>query len=196
MNESSGELRMREGEATLRLAYTATNLTPFPFPFLWSAHPILAVEPGNRLVVPLRDMTVYSSVDDRWGRLGTPQSFPRLVDKDERARDVSTLPEPGADMAVKLFGRSPVQGFVAVQDPDRRCELRMQFDPAEITHLGLWLNFGGWAGAPGARPYYNLGLEPCIGAQDDLAVAYHHFKEHGTLPPNGRQTWQLDLVMR
>jgi hypothetical protein len=149
-----------------------------------------------RLLVPLRDMTVYSSIDDRFGRLGTPQAFPRLVDKDEKARDVSTLPEPGAAIAVKLFGKSPVQGFVAVQDPAKRSELRMQFDPNEITHVGLWLNFGGWSGVPGAPPYYNLALEPCIGAQDDLAIAHNNFRETGTLPPGGRKSWQLDLVLR
>lgn len=189
-------IHMVEGEPGLKLSYSAINLTPFPFPFLWSAHPILAVEPGMNLIVPTRDMTVYASVDDRYGRLGTPQVWPRLVDKDEKARDLSTLPEPGAGIAVKLFGKSPIQGFVAVQDPERRAELRMQFDPTEITHLGLWLNFGGWSGVPGAPPYYNLGLEPCIGAQDDLAVAYHQFKDVGTLPPNGRRNWQLDLIVR
>lgn len=189
-------LIMHEGEAGVRLAYTVTNHTGFAFPFLWSAHPILAVEPGMRLLVPTRDMTVYSSVEDRWGRLGTPQAFPRLVDKDDRARDVSTLPEPGIGMAVKLFGKSPVQGFVAVQDPAKRSELRMQFDPNEITHIGLWLNFGGWSGVPGAPPYYNMGLEPCIGAQDDLAIAHHQYRETGTLPPHGRKSWQLDLIVR
>lgn len=189
-------IHMVAGESALKLSYSATNLTPFPFPFLWSAHPIFAVEPGMKLVVPMRDVTVYSSVDDRHGRLGQAQTWPRLVDKDGRAKDVSTLPEPESGFAVKLYGKSPVQGFVAIQDPDRRCELRMQFDPAEITHVGLWLNFGGWSGVPGAPPYYNVGLEPCIGAQDDLAVAHNHYKETGTLPPNGRRTWQLDLIMR
>lgn len=189
-------LHMVKGESGLKLFYSATNLTPFPFPFLWSAHPLLAVEPGMTLVVPTRDMTVYSSVDDRFGRLGTPQAFPRLVDKDELVRDVSTMPEPGAGFALKLFGKSPQQGFVAVQDPSTRSELRMQFDPTEITHMGLWLNFGGWSGVSGAPSYYNIALEPCIGAQDDLSVAYHHYKDTGVLPPNGRRTWQLDLVLR
>jgi galactose mutarotase-like enzyme len=189
-------MRMSEGEPALRLSYNVTNFAPFPFPFLWSAHPILAVEPGMKLVVPLRDLTVYSSVDDRFGRLGTPQVFPRLVDKDGRGHDVSTLPDPQAAFAVKLFGKSPIQGFVAVQDPDRHSELRMQFDPEEVTHVGLWMNFGGWSGVPGAPAYYNLGLEPCIGAQDDLAIAHHQYKETGVLPPMGRKTWQLDLIMR
>jgi galactose mutarotase-like enzyme len=188
---------MHRGEPGLRLAYAVTNPSPFPFPFLWSSHPIINVAPGMKLVVPQREMTVYSSVGDRFGPLGTPQhSFPVLTDKDGLTRDVSTMPEPGAGIALKLWGKSPALGYVAVQDPETRSELRMQFDPAEITHIGLWMNFGGWSGAPGAPSYYNIALEPCIGAQDDLYVSHQHLRDAGVLPAHGRQTWQLDLIVR
>ena len=126
----------------------------------------------------------------------SPAASPSLPPSPAQGFEKTGLGERVATLFVKLFGKSPIQGFVAVQDPERRAELRMHFDPTEITHLGLWLNFGGWSGVPGAPPYYNLGLEPCIGAQDDLAVAYHQFKDVGTLPPNGRRNWQLDLIVR
>lgn len=189
-------LFVAEGEARIRLAYTLTNLTPMEFPFIWSAHPVFHVTPGTRLVAPMREMTVYSSQKDRFGRLGATVQWPELTDREGRSYDFSTLPEPEADLALKVYGKAPSQGYVALVDPVLGAELRLQFDPEEITHMAMWLNFGGWAGAPGAQPYYNLALEPCIGAQDDLAVAVKQLKEHGTLPPNGRRTWQLDVILR
>jgi hypothetical protein len=189
-------LTMEAGEGGLRLAYSVTNLTGFAFPFLWSAHPIFAATPGMKIVAPLRDLTVYSSADKQFGALGRPVTWPLVTDVDGRAWDLAALPDPSANLAVKLYGRSPVQGYVALQDIVQGAELRMQFDPADVTHLGLWLNYGGWSGATNAPPYFNLGIEPCIGAQDDLALAVRHFEEYGELPPNGRQAWQVDLLLR
>ena len=85
---------------------------------------------------------------------------------------------------------------MALQDIVGGAELRLQFDPSEVTHMGLWLNYGGWSGVPGAAPYYNVAIEPAIGAQDDLALAVKHYNEYGELPPHGRQAWQVDLLLR
>ncbi len=41
---------------------------------------------------------------------------------------------------------------------------------AEVPQVGVWINCRGWA-PPGRKPYYNLALEPCIGAPDRLDVA-------------------------
>ena len=187
---------MTGGEAALKLIYAATNFAPMPFPFLWSAHPVFQVNPGMKLIAPVKDMTVYSSVGDRFGTLGAKQAWPELVETDGRRWDMSKLPETDAGIALKLYGQAPSLGYVALQDLVLGAELRMHFDPTEVTHLGLWLNFGGWAGAPGAQPYYNLAIEPCIGAQDDLAIAHRHYRDAGVLPPCGRRTWQLDITMR
>lgn len=189
-------LLMDAGEPGFRLAYSVTNFTSFPFPFIWSAHPIIAATPGMKIVAPVREMTVYSSVGQRFGTLGRTVSWPLATDMEGRQVDLAALPDLSAGIALKLYGRSPKQGYVAVQDIVQGAELRMQFDPEEVTHLGLWLNYGGWSGAPGAPPYYNLGLEPCIGAQDDLALSVKHFQDAGLLGPQARQAWQVDVILR
>jgi hypothetical protein len=189
-------LLMDQGESGLRLAYSVANLSPFKFPFIWCAHPLFAATPGMKIVAPLRDLTVYSSKDMRFGALGRVVTWPLVSDVEGRTWDLGALPDANADMAVKLYGRSPTQGYVALQDIVQGGELRLQFDPSEVTHMGLWLNYGGWSGAPGAPAYYNVGIEPAIGAQDDLALAVKHYDDHGELPPNGRQAWQVDLLLR
>lgn len=182
------DAELAAGEAALHLSYRVSNRAPFPFPFIWSSHPLLDIKPGMRLLVPEgTPFRLYGASDPSFGSLGTPITWPDLA-----GRDLSRLPEEGAGFAVKLFGEAPACGWVGLHDPDTATTLRMEFDPQAITNLGLWLNMGGWA-PNGQAPYYNLGLEPCIGAGDDLAIAYHHFRSVGTIPPKGTRTWRLTL---
>jgi hypothetical protein len=60
--------------------------------------------------------------------------------------------------------------------------------------LGIWLNLGAWAGDGGA-PYYNLGLEPCIGAQDSLADAVTQYRLFETLHPGAERKWWLEVEL-
>lgn len=189
-------MHMEAGEPGIRLAYSATNLTPHAMPFIWSSHPAIAVLPGMKIQTPMREMTVYSSVDERFGVLGRPVTWPQVADRDGRVLDLSNCPDPSFAVALKLYGKSPAQGYVAIQDIVLGAELRMQFDPTEVTHLGMWLNYGGWSGVANAPAYYNVAIEPCIGAQDDLAIAMRNFGEYAELPPLGRQAWQVDLILR
>lgn len=156
----------------LVITYNLFNPTPFPFPFLWSAHPLIAVKPGMRLLVPGNpDMTQFGT--------------------GARVQPPAILPDPAERLAVKCFGRSPSEGWVAVRDGTS--ELRITFDPEEVPHLGLWINAGGWSGVPGAPPYYNLGLEPCIGASDDLADAIDKQRPYGLLKPGEYLEWSLHV---
>jgi hypothetical protein len=188
-------LRLRQGVAALSLAYVATNLSPHPFPFIWSCHPVFQITPGMKLVVPLGEMRVYGAPGDRFGPLGREVAWPLAVDAEGRTWDLSVVPDGTAGMAVKLWSRAPESGVVGLRDDVAGGDLRFRFDPAEVTHLGLWLNYGGWSGVPGAAPYFNLAIEPCIGAQDDLALAVSRFGEHGMLPPLGRRAWRLDVEL-
>src|SRR5204862_453084 len=81
-----------------------------------------------------------------------------------------SAPWAGAAVPVKLWS-APLaegQGWATVQASDGA--LHMRWDPALLPQVGFWLNLGAWSGDGGA-PYYNLGLEPCLGAQDSLAEA-------------------------
>ena len=44
-------------------------------------------------------------------------------------------------------------------------------------------------------PYFNLGLEPCIGAQDSLAEAVTARNLFEILPPRGSRTWWLEVEL-
>ena len=73
-------------------------------------------------------------------------------------------------------------------------ELQMRWDVALLPQVAAWMNFGAWA-ADGGSPYYNLGLEPCIGAQDSLAEAVIDHNLFTTLPPLALKTWRLEIEL-
>jgi hypothetical protein len=64
--------------------------------------------------------------------------------------------------------------------------------PAAVPQVGLWINCRGWAPS-GRAPYYNLGLEPCIGAPDSLADAMEGWGLAQTLAPGQERAWQVEV---
>ena len=77
-----------------------------------------------------------------------------------------TFPD-GGGWAVKLFGDVGPQGRMMLTDPRRGERIEFSVDPGSGAQVGIWINCRGWA-PPGRTPYYNLALEPCIGAPDRL----------------------------
>jgi galactose mutarotase-like enzyme len=174
------------GDGRVRLDYRASNLTGFPMPFLWSSHALFALRDGMRVELPATAMRVYAApafAAHHGDVVPWPEALP--------GRDLSVA-DRRAGIVTKLFTRAR-ESWAAVADPADGARFRFDFDPARVTHVGLWINYGGWAGAPGAAPYFNLALEPCIGAADTLDVAVDHWREHGTLAPHGELAWWLEV---
>ncbi|RPH58688.1 MAG: hypothetical protein EHM81_09555 [Chloroflexi bacterium] len=104
------------------------------------------------------------------------------------------LPARDAGRAIKIWS-DPLpadEGWAALCAHDG--ELRMRWDAALLPQVAVWMNLGAWAGTEGA-PYFNLGLEPCIGAQDSLADAVTQYNLFASLPPHGSQAWWLEIEL-
>jgi galactose mutarotase-like enzyme len=187
-----------ENEKTVSLKYSVENLSDHDMPFIWSSHPIFAIEPGMKLSFPPQEMTVYSSIGDRFGKLGDKHTWPEITEvgvESNKKYDLSVLPDLDAGYAVKLYGTAPASGEVSLAAPLSGDKLTFSFDTNQITHLGLWLNFNGWSGLGNGTTYYNLGIEPAIGAQDDLALAYKRFGEYGKVQAKQTISWNLDVTL-
>jgi len=105
-----------------------------------------------------------------------------------------TLPETTAERAIKIWS-DPLpegEGWALLRAQDG--ELRMHWDVALLPQVAAWMNFGAWA-ADGGTPYFNLGLEPCIGAQDSLADAVIQHKLFATIQPHGTKNWWLEIEL-
>jgi hypothetical protein len=192
-------LTLRGDAATIHLSYGLTNLSPFDFPFLWSIHPLLKSEAGMQLILPagVERIRVDFSSDDWLGQMGTLHTWPRTQGDREEVVDLSWLPLVEAKRAVKFF-TLPLTGDEQVETGlvDARGErsFRFRFSPSEVTHVGIWMNCGGWTPL-GGDPYYNLGLEPCLGGADLLSIAANQWRDAAILAGRATRRWSLDLIL-
>ncbi len=169
-------LTLSAGAARLRCDYLATNLAAAPMPVIWSAHPLLAIEPGMAVRLPA-GARLHQNV-------ALPLGQPPL--------SLDPLPGPEAAAALKVWSDPLDEGWAALVARDGA--LTMRWDTALLPQVAVWANLGAWAGDGGA-PYYNLGLEPCIGAQDSLADAVSVHQLFATLPPHGALSWWLEVEL-
>lgn len=177
----------------LRFDYTLTGAAAGAIPFLWCAHPLLALEPG---------MTLRLAAGSRWrcaGGVGVPAdvdfAWPAIpgvsgAEADGRFRipDSATAP-----FAAKLFSGPTEVAGVALETSAGDEALRFSWEVSEIPHLALWLNAGAWSGTGGA-PYWNLGLEPTTSPCDSLAEAVRAGLER-RLHPGATLRWSLSLEL-
>lgn len=175
----------------LRADYRMTNLGDKPVPYLWCAHPLVALEPGMTIELlagtPMRidgGVGVLAGAQFVWPQ---PPGLPNL----SRVPDPAT---PGfAPFAAKLFTAKDAVGEVAIGAPDGREKLRLQWDASDAPYLGLWLNCRCWSGC-GSAPYFNLGVEPATAPFDDLGAAMREGSGR-YLAPGEIRSWSLAVVV-
>lgn len=174
--------------ARLRFDYAVHNTSDHQMPVIWAAHPLMAIEPGMRLLVPDGARFNATAVFPQ-GALRSRRglSFPLQVGE----MDLSVLPK-ACGVALKLWSDRLDDGWATLQANDG--EFRLRWNAGEYTQLALWLNLGAGSGVPG-EPYYNLGLEPCIGAQDAVDTAVENENLFLNLSPHGEWRWWLEVEL-
>jgi galactose mutarotase-like enzyme len=187
--EFQREVTLSPEEPVVRLRYRLRHTGADSFPWIWSAHPLLNVQPGSILVLPTVSQVKLDAVHGR-GDLsrGDTVSWAGGIGG-EQTRFV--FPERG-DWAVKAFGDVGHSGRMVLTDPREGEQLEILVPPGEVPQVGLWINCNGWA-PPGRKPYYNLGLEPCIGAPDRLEDAVRDWGTAQLLRPGEERTWGLEV---
>lgn len=182
------ERRLRLDGRGLQAGYAVTNLTEYPFPCLWAMHPLFSTRGGMQVVVPGLERVRVEYARGAPGKDGflAECAWP----SSEGSEDLSLLAERSSGRALKLY--SIPAGRVdraALFDPQDGGWLAVRFDPATVTHLGLWLNQGGW---PEQDGLHHAALEPCTGGSDDLALAVR-LGEATTVGPYGTLSWEVDI---
>lgn len=167
------------------LTYKVTNNGPAPFPYLWSSHPLLRVEPGDRLELPseVRTVTVEWSAGDRLaGQLPWTAELAQL----------GPLERGWAD---KLFTSALQEGWCRVVYSDGG-SLTYSFPTDQVPYLGLWICQGGWPTDQGRKRHYTVALEPCTGPLDRLDQAVERGCGARKLEPGQRVGWKMSLKVR
>ena len=160
-----------------------------PFPWIWSCHPLLNVQPGSVLMLPGVTQAKVAAVHGRsdW-QVNEVISWPSALGANQGG---FTFPKAGG-WAAKLFSDVGPDGRMTLLDPRRGERLELAVRRDEVPQVGLWINCRGWAPA-GFTPYYNLALEPCIGAPDRLDVAVADWKTARWLGAGEERQWSLDV---
>jgi galactose mutarotase-like enzyme len=183
------DITIAPDEPVLRLDYRLRHVGDTAFPWIWSAHPLLNVQPGSLLDLPTLRQVRLDAVHGRSDLVRNDiVSWPAGIGGEAgRFR----FPEDGG-WAVKCFGDVGESGRMTLTDPRREERLTIQVNHTSVPQVGLWINSRGWAPL-GRTPYYNLALEPCIGAPDSLADAVEEWGLARTLAPGEERSWQLEL---
>jgi hypothetical protein len=188
-------ITLTAGSARLRCDYRVESLADAPMHVIWCAHPLLAVEPGMALELPAEasfNCWAGHPTDLLAQARGLP--FPPPAQLAGMPINLSVLPPVESGVALKVWS-DPLPadaGHAAVLAADGA--LRMRWDVALLPQVAMWMNLGAF-GFDGGEPYYNLGLEPCIGAQDSLALAVTDEKLSALLLPRASRAWWLEIEL-
>lgn len=174
----------------IHVGYNLHNQSSEPVDYIWSAHPLFAVEPGDRILLPdsITEVTVEGSARERLGRSGTVQWWPMAMLKDGIAADLSLAGEVTDGIGDKLFAAASKEGWCAIERKrlQRRAELRF-----ESPCLGLWICYGGWPEGAANRQQC-VALEPCTAIGDSLATAMKEGRSR-RLGPGAEDHWGVEL---
>lgn len=175
----------------LQLLYSLTNLGAWRVPWSWSAHPLFAVDPGDRVVLSnqIKTVRLEGSAGNRLGVSGASLSWPR-----NNGTDFTRVSNSDAAIGDKLFAGplgSTEQGSCILERPQAGLRLTVRFDPLLTPYLGLWLCYGGWPSEPGPKQFC-VAPEPCTAPVDSLAKT-------GTwsrwLDPGETVNWPMELTI-
>lgn len=183
----------------LQLLYSLVNLGAYRVPWSWCAHPLFAVDPGDRIVLPssIQKVQIEGSGDNRLGRNGDTIPWPLAPTHTGSQADLSLALSADSAVGDKLFA-GPFDSHPAPTDSGAWASLEraaiglrltVRFEPSLTPYLGLWLCYGGWPHAPGAKQMC-VALEPATAPTDSLAKTGPWSR---TLEPGESFTWPMEL---
>jgi hypothetical protein len=174
----------------LRMAFTAENPTPFPMPYLWSAHAMFQPEEGGRIVLPeeCTQATVIRSHSGRLGKYGDHVAWPHVIDGRGKHHDLSIVrTRETDDVEAYIFARPLTHGKCALTWPSIKRTVALTFPVGEVPFLTILVGEG-----LKSDPRFFVLLEPCSApfGRLDGAEAY---TSNTKLPSNGSRQWHLDF---
>lgn len=173
-------------DGQVRFDYRLENLDDQPQEYLWALHPMMTIEPGDRILLPetCRQIRTDACLGGcPLGSCGDVWDWPRPT----ADIDLSRLDLGGDGCAVKLYTEPLSDGQAALFNETTGERLDFLFDPLEVDTLGIWINQGGFGG------FHHVALEPTNAAPDSLTVAVQDWKRFGCLDAGENKHWTLIL---
>jgi hypothetical protein len=177
-------------EDKLILDYEIENTSKSLATWLWSAHPLLKAEAGDRIYLP----SDVSTVDVEYSSTSTFNSssrvqWPTAESLSGGTIDLSTIPPEDGITAYKLFARMKAEGAATLYRTQLQQGLAFHFDPSKLPYLGLWICAGAWPPSSPVRQY-TVAIEPTTSRRDSLSDALAEGSSC-LLAGGDRSTWRV-----
>lgn len=186
------ELSETPGGWRLDLNYRVTNTGNYSVPWSWAAHPLFAVEEGDRIVLPksIRSLRLEGSGRARLGKGGDTVAWPVATLANGGAADLTVGGDPESGIGDKLFAGplSTVQNW-CVLERSAGLRIRVRFDVTATPYLGLWICYGGWPEKAGMKQMC-VAMEPATAPVDSLAVTGPWSR---VLAPGASFSWPMEV---
>jgi galactose mutarotase-like enzyme len=184
------ELDETERGWSLRLSYRLSNLGTTPVPWAWAAHPLFAVEKGDRILLPESIRSVKLEGSGRERLTGDSVSWPVAKLSDGDSVDLSAVLAADSGVGDKLFAGplDETENWAALERSSAGLRIRVGFDTRATPYLGLWICYGGWPEKPGPKQVC-VALEPSTAPVDSLGVE----RWSRELAPGDHFSWPMSV---
>lgn len=162
-------------DSSLEIRYRIRNIADTPVPFLYALHPLFAVDPGDRIVLPheVNSVRVESSRFGRLGVAGSTIDWPK-PDGASSALDLSRTEAITASTAEMLYTCRLRAGSCGLYRAQSGQGIAVRFDTKQLPYLGLWLCYGGWPEDAALPRQYAVAFEPTVAPWGTLSAALEH----------------------
>jgi hypothetical protein len=168
--------------------YEIISVSDQALPFIFKIHPPIAIEAGDRFIMPESVMKpiaidfsriIGSPQVSRYpfgiGKNGLRVSIDKALENDGYSREFVDLTELSS-------------GSCSIYNPDSRTELKFEFPSNILNHIWLFESFGGFLN------HYVVMPEPTNTGHYDLAVAAHE-KSCGTINPEEKISFSVIISL-
>jgi len=157
----------------MNLDYKVMNIGSEPVPWSWAAHPLFAVEAGDRIVLPrsVEKLRIEGSGGGRLGKAGDSTNWPIATLANGARADLSVAQPPESAIGDKLFAgpQGASENWCTLERPKAGFRIKVSFDSAATPYLGLWICYGGWPDRAGVKQNC-VAMEPATAPVDSLAT--------------------------
>jgi hypothetical protein len=166
------EKRLDLRTSSLDIHYRIRNEGDSPVPFLYALHPLFAIDPEDRVVLPPEVYTVRveSSRHDRVGAGHSVIDWPKPGGPGS-ALDLSRTQAISASTAEMLYTGRLQTGWCGLYRAKSGQGIAVRFDARQLPYLGLWLCYGGWPEGNVRPLQYAVALEPTVAPWGTLSSA-------------------------
>lgn len=188
------EKKIKLIEDSIEITYCVRNLSSITFPYIWSAHPLLQIAKGDRLLLPGNSdvVSLYWASDPGIGKPGDLLNLSFLM-MEHNELDFSVVADKSVNIAIKCFTGRLTKGYAGLYKKEKDETILFTFDADQIPYLGIWLCYGGWP-IGSEKKHYTVGLEPTNGSSDSLAEAVKK-DNYSELCSFGEHNWILKITL-